>query len=112
MKNSQCTVVVRSECGETRGHCGSNFQAGGGGGGIIKRVPSLDFPYGSVAPPSHPQCFSIKLKVLRRASATESNPAAREKLKVCQSIIPLVTNFGEGGLCLSCVITSSGRGPG
>lgn len=31
MKNSQCTVVVRSECGETRGHCGSNFQAGGGG---------------------------------------------------------------------------------
>lgn len=33
MKNSQCTVVVRSECGETRGHCGSNFQAGGGGGG-------------------------------------------------------------------------------
>lgn len=43
-------------------HCGSNFS----GGGIIKTVPSLDFPNGGVA--LIPNCFSIKLKVLQHAS--------------------------------------------
>ena len=51
MKNWQCTVAVRSECRETVVHCGSNFQTGGGG--IIKRVASLDFPYGSVCDPPY-----------------------------------------------------------
>lgn len=33
------------------------FRQERGGGGIIKRVPSLDFPYGSVAPPLTPPVF-------------------------------------------------------
>lgn len=70
-------------------HCGSNFSAGG----IIKTVPLLDFPYGSVALISN--CFSIKFKTLQHASATVNNPAAW-KLKDCQSIIPLVKNFTRG----------------
>lgn len=102
LSNSLRTVIARSECKEAQFNMTLTFLAGG----IIKTVPSLYFPHGSVA--LTPNCFSIKLKALQRASATVSNTAART-LKDCQSIIPLVKNFTKGlnRPCLSCVITNS-----
>lgn len=49
---SHCEIRVQRDSVD----CGSNFS----GGGIIKTVPSLDTPHGSVA--LIPNCFSIKLK--------------------------------------------------
>lgn len=102
LSNSLRTVIARSECKEAQFNMTLTFLAGG----IIKTVPSLYFPHGSVALTLN--CFSIKLKALQRASATVSNTAART-LKDCQSIIPLVKNFTKGlnRPCLSCVITNS-----
>lgn len=95
-----CRCEIRVQRGSVQ--YDSNFS----GGGIIKTVPLLYFPHGSVA--LIPNCFSIKLKALQHASATVSNTAAR-KLKDCQSIIPLVKNFTKGlkRPFLSCVITNS-----
>lgn len=55
--HSCCHCKIRGQRDSVR--CTSIFS----GRGIIKTVPSLDFPYGGVA--LIPNCFSIKLKVLQ-----------------------------------------------
>lgn len=89
-------VIMRSECKETRLNMSLTFS----GEGIIKRVPLLYLPHGSVA--LTPKCFSIKLKVWQHANSKQHSCTRAQRLS-----IPSVTNFTKAAERARCHTTTS-----
>lgn len=87
---------MRSECKETRLNMSLTFS----GEGIIKRVPLLYLPHGSVA--LTPKCFSIKLKVWQHANSKQHSCTRAQRLS-----IPSVKNFTKAAERARCHTTTS-----